>query len=538
MPLATDFETIVIGGGPAGSTTAALLAMKGLKVLILERELFPRSHVGESLLPASLPIFDSLGVRDAIDNAGFLKKYGAAMVWGNERSIWSWLFAETKGPYSHSYQVTRPEFDTILLDNARGKGVHVREQCQVLSPMFSKDDATITGVEFINQDGNHETLTSNLVIDASGQQTLFANQFNLKDWDVAFKHLAIYGYYTGGEHLPSPDQGSIFIESFENGWVWKIPLHDGTTSVGVVMDSDWAQAEIKKSSVDALFQQQVQLTNEISGLISNATFKDETHLIKDWSYVTTKMTGDGYALVGDAACFIDPLFSSGVHLALQSGVLAAAYAATVIQSPDLARSAARQYEATYRRRYGYFHELARLFYGSNKSLDSKFWRDRSLNEENWSDTSREEFINVVAGNAPEGYERVVIDQGHAPENFINAIEEAESNRVDRATLSQQFTNSELLTKSPKLVDGARLVKGATLGDGIYELGYLLQTPARPEGYPVIPPIALLLNTMDQKRTVGSLAEEVASTLKLDAVITEQLVLVAIRNLAADGLIEL
>ncbi len=538
MPLATDFETIVIGGGPAGSTTAALLAMKGLKVLILERELFPRSHVGESLLPASLPIFDSLGVRDAIDNAGFLKKYGAAMVWGNERSIWSWLFAETKGPYSHSYQVTRPEFDTILLDNAREKGVHVREQCQVLSPMFSKDDATITGVEFINQDGNHETLTSNLVIDASGQQTLFANQFNLKDWDVAFKHLAIYGYYTGGEHLPSPDQGSIFIESFENGWVWKIPLHDGTTSVGIVMDSDWAQAEIKKSSVDALFQQQVQLTNEISGLISNATFKDETHLIKDWSYVTTKMTGDGYALVGDAACFIDPLFSSGVHLALQSGVLAAAYAATVIQSPDLARSAARQYEATYRRRYGYFHELARLFYGSNKSLDSKFWRDRSLNEENWSDTSREEFINVVAGNAPEGYERVVIDQGHAPENFINAIEEAESNRVDRATLSQQFTNSELLTKSPKLVDGARLVKGATLGDGIYELGYLLQTPARPEGYPVIPPIALLLNTMDQKRTVGSLAEEVASTLKLDAVITEQLVLVAIRNLAADGLIEL
>jgi flavin-dependent dehydrogenase len=538
MPLATDFETIVIGGGPAGSTTAALLAMKGLKVLILERELFPRSHVGESLLPASLPIFDSLGVRDAIDNAGFLKKYGAAMVWGNERSIWSWLFAETKGPYSHSYQVTRPEFDTILLDNAREKGVHVREQCQVLSPMFSKDDATITGVEFINQDGNHETLTSNLVIDASGQQTLFANQFNLKDWDVAFKHLAIYGYYTGGEHLPSPDQGSIFIESFENGWVWKIPLHDGTTSVGVVMDSDWAQAEIKKSSVDALFQQQVQLTNEISGLISNATFKDETHLIKDWSYVTTKMTGDGYALVGDAACFIDPLFSSGVHLALQSGVLAAAYAATVIQSPDLARSAARQYEATYRRRYGYFHELARLFYGSNKSLDSKFWRDRSLNEENWSDTSREEFINVVAGNAPEGYERVVIDQGHAPENFINAIEEAEINRVDRATLSQQFTNSELLTKSPKLVDGARLVKGATLGDGIYELGYLLQTPARPEGYPVIPPIALLLNTMDQKRTVGSLAEEVASTLKLDAVITEQLVLVAIRNLAADGLIEL
>jgi hypothetical protein len=161
-----------------------------------------------------------------------------------------------------------------------------------------------------------------------------------------------------------------------------------------------------------------------------------------------------------------------------------------------------------------------------------------LNEENWSDTSREEFINVVAGNAPEGYERVVIDQGHAPKNFIKAIEEAENSRIDRATFSQQFSNNELLLKSPTLVDDARLVKGATLGDGIYELGYLLQTSARPEGYPVIAPIALLLNLMDQKRTVRSLAEEVASTLKVDDSITEELVLVAIRNLAADGLVEL
>ena len=287
-----------------------------------------------------------------------------------------------------------------------------------------------------------------------------------------------------------------------------------------------------------MFKTQVGLTNEISNLISQATFKEETHLIKDWSYVTTKMTGDGYVLVGDAACFIDPLFSSGVHLALQSGVLAAAYAATSISSPDLVKSAARQYEATYRRRYGYFHELARLFYGSNKSLDSQFWQDRALDEENWSDTSREEFINVVAGNAPEGYERVVIDQGHAPENFISAIEEAESSRVNRATRSQQFGNDELLRRSPRLIDQARLVKGATLGDGIYELGYLLQTSARPEGYPVIPPIALLLNLMDKERSVATLAKEVASNLDLDDAITEELVLVAIRNLAADGLIEL
>ena len=130
--MSTDFDAIIIGGGPAGSTAASLLAIEGKHVLLLEREVFPRTHVGESLLPASLPIFDALGIREKISNAGFVEKYGAAMVWGNTREIWSWLFAETKGPYEHSYQVTRPEFDQILLENAGSKGAVVNENCQVI----------------------------------------------------------------------------------------------------------------------------------------------------------------------------------------------------------------------------------------------------------------------------------------------------------------------------------------------------------------------------------------------------------------------
>ena len=535
--MSTDFDAIIIGGGPAGSTAASLIAMEGKHVLLLEREVFPRTHVGESLLPASLPIFDALGIREKISNAGFVEKYGAAMVWGNTREIWSWLFAETKGPYEHSYQVTRPEFDQILLENAASKGAIVKENCQVIRPLVDDTD-TVTGVEYFDEQQNLQTASAAITIDASGQQTLFANFFGLKNWDNDFRHLALYGYYTGGDHLQPPDQGSILIESYENGWAWKIPLHTGKSSVGLVLDEAWGQKKIKQFGTDALFADEIDKLVEIKSLLNSATFDGETILIKDWSYLTKQMTGDGYILVGDAACFIDPLFSSGVHLALQGGVLAAAYAVTLLEDPQLARSAARQYEATYRRRYGYFHELARLFYGSNSSLKSQFWTERTISADDWSTQSREEFVNIVAGNSPEGYERVVIEQGHAPETFVTAIQTAEIERVNRAAKSQDLNNQQLVEGIPQLVEGARLVKGAVLGSHKYELGYLLQTDQRPEGYPVITPIALLLNLCDGKRTVEQIAGEMEDHLSPDGEEIVTMVVEAVRNLLADGLVHL
>jgi hypothetical protein len=171
-------------------------------------------------------------------------------------------------------------------------------------------------------------------------------------------------------------------------------------------------------------------------------------------------------------------------------------------------------------------------------LKSQFWTERVISTDDWSTQSREEFVNIVAGNSPEGYERVVIEQGHAPETFLTAIQMAEVELINRATKSQDLNNQQLVEGIPQLVEGARLVKGAVLGKHKYELGYLLQTDQRPEGYPVITPIALLLNLCDGRRTVGQIAGEMEDHLSADGKEIVIMVVEAVRNLLADGLVHL
>ncbi|MEX2031320.1 MAG: NAD(P)/FAD-dependent oxidoreductase, partial [Dehalococcoidia bacterium] len=359
-PAVTD--VVVIGGGPAGTTTAALLAARGRRVVLFERDHFPRHHVGESMLPASLPILDALGVKEAIDQAGFIKKWGAAMVWGDDRKMWSWYFRETNGPYEHAYQVPRAEFDLLLLQNARRRGVDAREGYRVTSVNFEGD--RVTGVAWEGAGASGETAAS-MVVDASGQISVLANRLDLREWDEFFRNLAVYGYFPAVPHLPAPDDGSILIESFDHGWIWKIPLHTGVSSVGVIVDSEFGQEKLRSMTPEAFLLEQIALAPQTRGMVGETALEGPAHVVKDWSYQSRRMSGDGYVLVGDAACFIDPLFSSGVHLAMQAGLMAAAYVQTVLKDPSLRVPAAEEYEGEYRRRYGYFHELARLFYGSN-----------------------------------------------------------------------------------------------------------------------------------------------------------------------------
>ena len=238
---------IVIGGGPAGSCVSALLARQGLAVVLLERERFPRPHVGESLLPASIPILDDLGVLDEVKRAGFTVKRGATMIWGADRDPWSWHFSETNASNPHSYQVWRPEFDAILLNNARRADVDVREGCQATGVVFD-DAGTAVAVRCRPADGSgSETeLPARYVVDASGQGGLLSRQLGLRQWDDFFRNLAVYGYYRGGERLPAPDDGNILIESQPAGWLWHIPLRDSWASVGAVVDAETGQQGIRE----------------------------------------------------------------------------------------------------------------------------------------------------------------------------------------------------------------------------------------------------------------------------------------------------
>ncbi len=500
-------DVIVIGGGPAGSAAATMLARKGWQVTVLERERFPRDHVGESLLPASIPVLEELGALPAVENAGFLPKYGATMVWGSGDSPWSWYFKETSQRYPHSYQVWRPQFDQILLDNAKTQGVTALEGHQVTGIIF--DDGEAVGVEFTNGEGVSGEAQCRFVVDASGQSTLLARRLELKQWDPFFQNLAVYAYFTGAQPLPEPDQNNIFIVSYQHGWLWSIPLHTGRTSVGAVVDAKTGQEGIRRNGAKAFLEAQLAQSGHLQVMLEKAKMDSEPTVVRDWSYTAEKLFGPGFILAGDAACFVDPLFSSGVHLALMSGVLAAAYVTTALNDPSMAGEAGQVYQELYLQEYNQFREMARLFYSSNLSAESYFWEARRItNSGEYS--PRHSFIQAVAGQPPRGYERVVLDRGQAPEEFIESVRTVESERRSRtqwlADLAADPQRNQVLNAVPRLAEGVQVQRKPVLAEGEFVQGNVLNTVSQPEGTPCSPLVAAVIGAVDGRKSVADIVD--------------------------------
>ena len=300
----------------------------------------------------------------------------------------------------------------------------------------------------------------------------------------------------GGEGLPSPDTGNILIESQADGWLWHIPLREGWASVGAVVDADAGQRGIRKLGARAFLESQIAAAPYLAGMLESAEMVSGPEVVRDWSYRCKSLSGPGYILVGDAGCFIDPLFSSGVHLALTYAALAAVVVASALEDPTIAAAAGRMYELMYYREYGHFRELARLFYSSNRTADSYFWEARRLLEDDPSLTPRQSFIQLVAGQPARGYERAVLSKGLLPSAFGDSVAAVETERSRR--------RKEGLPPDARLrlADGVRLQRQPVLADDRFVWGVGLVTDAHPEGIPCSALVSHLLSGLDGKGTAS------------------------------------
>lgn len=314
-----DFEVIIIGGGPGGSSAATYLSRAGKRVLMLEKEIFPRFHIGESLLPYNQKIFRELDVLPAIQAAGFPRKVGAQFFLGN--GLISTRFVFRNGKFTREpevVQVERAKFDHILLKHARSSGADAREGWTVLRTV---SDADGVSVEARDADGKTHSFRAKFVIDASGRANLTGNQEGLRVTHPRLKKVAIFGHFTGVGLDPGEAGGDTVITRLENKWFWIIPVSAEKTSVGLVLDKDEFAAS--KLTPEEAFNQWKESSPVMQGRMKNAQRVGQIQTTSDFSYYNRRLIGGRVLRIGDAAGFMDPIFSAGVYLAMWSGKLAA-----------------------------------------------------------------------------------------------------------------------------------------------------------------------------------------------------------------------
>jgi halogenation protein CepH len=493
-PVAGEYDVVVVGGGPGGAAAATILADRGHRVLVLERARFPRHHVGESLVWL-WPALRTLGVENEADRV-FVHKRGASHVWGRDRSLWTVTFKNSgaeAGDRDYSLLVHRATFDQLLLDRARAAGAVVREGYRVAGLEWSslgrqealelaEPQAAETGgpvpldrlgaVRYRTEEGTEGVVRARFVVDASGRARLLARRLRLLRTDPFYPDLALYGYFTGGGRLPGEYAGNVLVEATPDGWAWHIPLHTGEVSVGVVVARE-ARPALARARWPRYFRAQLAQTVQVRALLRGATLVHGPLVGASDSYRARRYAGPGWLLVGDAGCSIDPMWSSGVAIALGSGLMAGICLDAVLDGVVGERAALAYYQRGFRSQVSGLDWLTKQAYRANRLFpDAPFWQ--RCRRWRGADRPPAGLLARLAGDPSLDYYRETLGLMGATDAHGRALgEDGESSESRRARLDVvPFERCSL-----RLRPGVRLARGAVLQDAHLVPGTALRLPA-------------------------------------------------------------
>ena len=386
----SNYDVIVMGGGPAGSSIASILAREGRSVILFEKEEFPRHHIGESLMTDTYWTFERMGILEKLKQSPFVRKYSVQFANSAGRESRPFYFFEANHHESAvTWQVTRAEFDKFLLEHAQEQGAVINQGTPVKRVLFDGD--RVVGVEVTLKDGSVQRFDSKVIVDATGQQAILSNKFGWRVRDPKLKKAVLYSYFKGASREPDLNGGATLVlrtEPGSGGWFWYIPLENDITSIGIVADPDYLYKGRGKDFARIL-EEEIEKCESCRRRVAGATRVDKIYSILDYSYRSKQCAGDGFILIGDAYGFLDPIYSSGVLLALKMAELAADAIHDAFSNEDFSAARLGQFQSKLDRGIESMRKLVYAFYDEDFSF-SKFLRkypDQRVN-----------IINLLIGN--------------------------------------------------------------------------------------------------------------------------------------------